>query len=68
MVSDDTVRNAKPVDVSRKNLTASSERMLVMGLASIHLVNLSTAMSRLVKPPGPFLRDPTMSRPQTANG
>ena len=32
--------------MSRKNLTAYSERMLVMGFASIHLVNLSTAMSR----------------------
>jgi hypothetical protein len=32
-------------------------------LASIHLVNLSTAISRCVKPPGAVLNGPTMSRP-----
>jgi hypothetical protein len=37
-------------------------------LASIHLVNLSTATSRCVKPPGAVLNGPTMSKPQTANG
>jgi hypothetical protein len=37
-------------------------------LASIHLVNLSTATNRCVKPPGSVLNGPTMSRPQTANG
>jgi hypothetical protein len=37
-------------------------------LASIHLVNLSTATNRCVKPPGAVLNGPTMSRPQTANG
>jgi hypothetical protein len=37
-------------------------------LASIHLVNLSTATSKCVKPPGAVLNGPTMSRPQTANG
>ena len=46
VVSDDAVRNAEPVDDVEKELTASSKRMLVMGLASIHLVNLSTATSR----------------------
>ena len=61
MVSDDTVRNAEPVD-------DVSKRMLVMDLASIHLVNLSTTTSRWVKPLGPFLRGPTMLRPQTVNG
>ena len=40
----------------------------LMGLASIHLVNLSTATSRWVKPLLPVLRGPTMSSPQTANG
>jgi hypothetical protein len=37
-------------------------------LALIHLVNLSTATSRCVKPPGAILNGPTMSRPQIANG
>jgi hypothetical protein len=40
----------------------------LIGLASIHLVNLSTATSRCVKPPGAVLNGHTMSRPQTANG
>ena len=46
MVSDDIVRNAKPVDDVEEELIVSSEWMLVMGLASIYLVNLSTTMSR----------------------
>jgi hypothetical protein len=37
-------------------------------LALIHLVNLSTATSRCVKPPDAVLNDSTMSRPQTTNG
>jgi hypothetical protein len=37
-------------------------------LASIHLVNLSTATRRCVKPPGDVFNGPTMSRPQMANG
>jgi hypothetical protein len=36
-------------------------------LASIHLVNLSIATNRCVKPPGVVLNGPTMSKPQTAN-
>ena len=46
MISDDTDRNAELVDDVEENLTASSERMLVIGFASIHLVNLLTATSR----------------------
>src|SRR4051812_40304904 len=42
---------------------------LVIGIASIHLVNLSTATSRCVRPPFEnFLSGPTMSSPQVANG
>src|ERR1044072_3300673 len=42
---------------------------LVIGTASIHLVNLSTATSRCVLPPfEAFLSGPTMSSPQVANG
>jgi hypothetical protein len=36
-------------------------------LASIHLVNLSTATRRCVNSPGAVLNGPTMLRPQTAN-
>src|SRR4051812_32502092 len=42
---------------------------LVIGTASIHLVNLSTATSRCVRPPfEDFLSGTTMSSPQVANG
>src|SRR3954463_3024339 len=40
----------------------------LMGLASIHFVNLSTATNRWVKPLLPVLSGPIMSRPQTAKG
>jgi hypothetical protein len=35
------------------------------GLASIHMVNLSTATSRSVKPPSTFLKGPKRSRSHT---
>ena len=37
-------------------------------LASIHLVNLSTATSKCVMPPRAVLKGPTMSSPQTVKG
>jgi hypothetical protein len=37
--------------MSRMKSTACLEPILARGFASIHLVNLSTAMSRWVKPP-----------------
>src|SRR3954471_19353487 len=50
-------------------LTAVKAVELVMGTASIHLVNLSTATSRCVLPPfDDFLSGPTMSSPQVAKG
>src|ERR1041384_5425892 len=50
-------------------LTAVRAVELVMGTASIHLVNLSTATSRCVLPPfDDFLRGPTISSPHVANG
>src|ERR1041384_1550612 len=49
-------------------LTAVRAMELVMGTASIHLVNLSTATSRCVLLPFyDFLSGPTMSIPQVAN-
>jgi hypothetical protein len=51
-----------------KNLIVDEPSSFLIGLASIHLVNLSTATNRCVKPLGAVLNGPTMSRPQTANG
>jgi hypothetical protein len=51
-----------------KNSAACSDLMLVMGQALIHLENLSTAMSKWVKPPVVLFRGPTKSSPQMANG
>src|SRR3954463_4610450 len=59
--------NLKIIDLMK--LTAMSAVELVMGTASIHLVNLSTATSRCVLPPfDDFLSGPTMSSPHVANG
>src|SRR3954469_6726326 len=59
--------NLKMIDLMK--LTAMSAVELVMGTASIHLVNLSTATNRCVLPPfDDFLRGPTMSSPHVANG
>jgi hypothetical protein len=40
----------------------------LMGLASTHFVNLSTATRRCVNPEGAIFSGPTMSSPQTAKG
>src|SRR4051794_14537132 len=59
--------NLKMIDSMK--LTAVRDVELVMGTASIHLVNLSTATSRCVLPPfNDFLSGPTMSSPQLTNG
>src|SRR3954469_1155093 len=59
--------NLKMIDLMK--LTAVSAVELVMGTASKHLVNLSTATIRCVLPPfDDFLRGPTMSSPHVANG
>src|SRR4051812_30844585 len=56
----------KMIDLMK--LTAVRAVELVMGTASINLVNLSTATSRCVLPPfDDFLSGPTMSSPQVAN-
>src|SRR3954465_4739561 len=58
--------NLKMIDLM--NLTAVRAVELVMGTASIHLVNLSTVTSRCVRPPfDDFLSGPTMSSPHVAN-
>src|SRR3954467_12628602 len=59
--------NLKMIDLMK--LTAMRVVELVIGTASIHLVNLSTPTSRCVRPPfEDFLSGPTMSSPQVANG
>src|SRR3954462_4161078 len=49
---------------SRTNLRAVALSSFLMGLASIHLVNLSTATSRCVNPHGAVCNGPTMSAPR----
>src|ERR1041385_5676342 len=59
--------NLKMIDLMK--LTAMRAVELVIGTASIHLVNLSTMTSRCVRPPfEDFLSGPTMSSPHVANG
>src|ERR1041385_1583816 len=59
--------NLKMIDLIKFTPVRAVE--LVMGTASIHLVNLSTATSRCVLLPfDDFLSGPTMSSPQVANG
>src|SRR3954470_10774776 len=54
--------------ISTMNLTVVGPSNFLIGLASIHLVNLSIATSRCVMPPRAVLNGPTMSIPQTAKG
>jgi hypothetical protein len=42
--------------------------MFTTGIASIHLVNVSMAMNKNLKPPGALGRMPMMSIPQIAKG
>src|SRR3954463_6978335 len=59
--------NLKIIDLMKLTVVRVVE--LVIGTASIHLVNLSTATSRCVLPPlDDFLSGPIMSTPQVANG
>src|SRR3954463_12693008 len=59
--------NLKMIDLMK--LTVMRVVELVIGTASIHLVNLSTVTNRCVRPPfQDFLSGPTMSSPQVANG
>src|ERR1043165_2273753 len=54
--------------ISTMNLTTVGPSSFLIGLASIHLVNLSTATSKCAMPPLAVLNGPTMSSPDTANG
>jgi hypothetical protein len=57
----------KRCKMSQKVTTRSAES-IVIGLYSIHLVNLSMATNTCVKPPGAVVKGPIMSRPQHGNG
>ena len=50
------------------NSTAQYDEIFVIGLTSIHLVNLSTATNMCVNPPGAVGRGSIMSRLQQPNG
>jgi hypothetical protein len=65
IVGDNGVRDLKQKMMSWLKFTACLELIFARGLASIHLVNLSSVTSRWVKPPGAFLKGPKRSRPQT---
>src|ERR1041385_3590525 len=59
--------NLEMIDLMKLTVVRTVE--LVIGTASIHLVNLSTATSRCALPPfDDFLSGPTMSGPHVANG
>jgi hypothetical protein len=67
VVSDDIVRDPETENDVLDETMAFLEKILAWCLTSIHLVNLSTAMSRWVRPSGAFLKDPRRSRPHMAN-
>jgi len=54
--------------ISLMNSTARSDDNFLIGLTSIHLVNLSTATRTCVKPPGAVGSGPIISRLQQAKG
>ena len=56
------------VVISAINVTVVGPFSFLIGFASIHLVNLSTATSKCVMPPRAVLNGPTMSSPQTTKG
>lgn len=68
IIHDDAVRDPNRCNMLEMNLTTSSVAWLVTGLASIHLVNLSTMMRRSVKSPDMVLWGATMSKPHTTKG
>jgi hypothetical protein len=51
-----------------RNLIAASWVIFTTGMASIHLLNVSTPMNKYLNPPGALGKIPTMSISQTAKG
>jgi hypothetical protein len=68
VVSNDRVRDPEAKMMSWMKSTAFLEPILARCFASIHLVNLSTAMRKWVKPPGAVLKGTKWSRPHTMKG
>jgi hypothetical protein len=58
----------KRCTISEMKSTTLSRVSLVIGLYSIHLVNLSIATNTWVKPPGAVVNGPIILRLQQANG
>src|SRR3954466_3809619 len=54
--------------MSATKWTAVGPSSFLIGWASIHLVNLSTATRRCIMPLRALLNGPTMFKPHTANG
>src|SRR3954454_19184228 len=54
--------------MSATKRTAVGPSSFLIGRASIHLVNLSTATRRCVMPLRALLNGPTISKPHTSNG
>jgi hypothetical protein len=67
-IHSDGVGKLKRCRMSQMKLTTRSAESIVIGIYSIHLVNLSMATNTCVKPPGAVVRGSIMSRPQHANG
>jgi hypothetical protein len=51
-----------------RNLTATSWAIFTAGIASIHLVNVSTLTNKYLNPPGALGKIPMMSIPYTTKG
>ena len=68
MVSDDAVRNAEPVDDVEEEFDHFFRADVGDGLGLYPLGELVDRYEKVSKPPRPFFRGPTMSRPQTMNG
>ena len=68
MVSDDTIRNAEPVDDVEEEFDCLFRADVGDGLGLYPLGELVDCYEQVSEAAGPFLRGPTMSRPQTTNG
>jgi len=68
IISDDAVRDTITMYHARYEVITGRASVVFTGLASIHLVNLSTITSKYFFLWLPPLRGPTISNPQAAKG